>query len=35
MYQPTSVLWFGGASVLLLIIGLVALVYLAAQGRLP
>jgi hypothetical protein len=34
-FQPTSMLWFGGVSVLLLIVGLVTLVYVAGRAGLP
>ena len=35
LYQPRSMLWFGGVLVLVLIALLLAVFWLAANGRLP
>ena len=35
LYQPTSLLRLGGVFFVLVIVGLVALLYLAAHGQLP
>jgi hypothetical protein len=35
LYQPRSMLWFGGIFVTLLILGLGTVFWLAAHGRLP
>ena len=35
MYQPRSVLWFGGIFFVLLVVALVAIAWLASTGRLP
>jgi len=35
LYQPRSMLWFGGVFFVLLITGLITVFWLAAHGRLP
>jgi hypothetical protein len=35
LYQPRSMLWFGGIFFTLFAVGLVVIVWLAANGRLP